>query len=110
MSGDSLFGSLTITGVAYTGLDICRSTIVNGKIDKKRSRPLGTTSIATGATTTVATGYSVGLQTYNKTATAYIESLDDQQLATLVESLEKQENMMLEETDLDNSKQLIKKL
>lgn len=110
LSGGSLFGGTTVAGVAYAGYRLCDSTIVNGKFDKARAIKPGVTSIATGVSTTVASAYSAGLQSAHRTASAYIESLDDQQLACLVEKLESKEETMSNVINLEESKEMIKKL
>lgn len=110
ISGDSLFGGTTVAGVGYGAYKLCNHTIVNGKFVKANAIKPGVTSIATGATTTVASAYSVGRQSAQRNASAYIESLNDQQLASLVEMLDEKEQTMSNVENLEVSKQMIKKL
>ncbi len=112
ISGDSLFSSTSLVGSAYTALNIGKSTIVDGKIKSGKAKRLGLTSLATGATTTAATAYSVTLQTIYRNASTYIESLNDEELALLSDKIEDKsincENINEELTK--SEKQLIKKL
>ena len=110
MTGDSLFGSLTIFGVGYAGYKTSKYVLKNGKIQKDKLKNVGTSSLVTGVTTTFFTSYSVGRQLAYKTANAYIESLDDKELATLEIMLEEKEKSMDVANELVDSKQLIKKL
>lgn len=110
LSGSSIFGSTTVAGAGYGAYKLCDSTIVNGKFDKDRAIRPGITTIATGATTTVVSAYSVGRQSAQRNASAYIESLNDQQLASLVEMLDEKEQTMSNVENLEVSKQMIKKL
>ena len=110
ISGNSLFGSTTVAGVGYGAYKLCDSTIINHKFDKDRAMKPGITSIATGVTTTVVSAYSAGRQASHQTASAYVESLNDQQLARLVEMLDEKEKTMSDVTSLEESKQMVKRI
>lgn len=110
ISGESLFGSTTIVGAGYAAFRVCDSTIVNGKINKDGVKGYGKTTIATGVTTSLATAYNAGENSQKVTASAYIESLNDQQLASLVEMLDAKEKTMSNVANTEVSKQMIKKL
>ena len=110
LSGSSIFGSTTVAGVGYGAYKICDSTIVNGKFDKDRAIRPGITTVATGVTTTVVSAYSAGRQAAHQTASAYVESLNDQQLASLVEMLDEKEKTMSDVTSLEESKQMVKRI
>lgn len=111
IGGDVIFGSTTLTGAVYSSSLTGGCLFKEGKFCKERAMTIGGTSLATGATTTTLTSYSLTIQSKHKNATAYIESLNDSELAAL--------EVMLENKDLDidenlnqlnSPKQLIKKL
>ena len=110
ISGNSLLGGTTVAGVGYGAYRLCDNTIVNGKFDKLRAVKPGMTSIVTGVTTSIASAYSVGRQASHQTASAYVESLNDQQLASLVEMLDEKEKTMSDVVSLEESKTMIKRI
>lgn len=110
MTGDSLFGGTTLTGSCLTGTNSLNYVKVNGKVEPEKCENLIYTSIVTGATTTTLSAYSAGRQSASKTASAYLDSLDDSQLAALEIMLENKENDMFDIPELTEAKQNIKKL
>lgn len=110
MTGDSLFGGITVTGLCITGAKSLDYVIVNDKPKYENVKDIRTTTLVTGATTTTLSAYSAGRQATHKTASAYIESLDDNQLAALEVMLENRENDMFDIPELNEDNQNIKKL
>lgn len=88
ISGHALFNTSTALGSTYGSVNLVDYVAYNNKPHYDRVRKLAATSSTTGLTTTVVTGYKIGRQMEYETASAYIESLSDEQLAAFEMKLE----------------------
>lgn len=105
MSGEQIFGFTTLAGCLYVTTKTVNYVTDGDVPHPDRARKLSTTTAGTGITTTVLSSYSATRQALHKSASAYIESLDDNQLATLCEKLDN-----VDEKTFESEKTLTKKL
>jgi len=106
LSGASLSYGTLAAGAAYVGGQLYINRVRRGETNKEILSRYGlSTSVSTAITAGGMLAYKVQNPTYLK-ASAYIESLNDEQLASLESMLDNKINSM----DNTNAKQLVKKL